>query len=194
MIDFKSIKSGEDFELFCEDLLRFKGLTLESRASRGPDAGADIVASLSSTDVLGFREDLRTLVECKHFAHSGRSVRESHLGSIIERTIRHNCNRYLLITSTLPSSSVAQQLQAISANPSIPISAAFWSKNDLEKHLNEYPELFNRYFNIEQEPSIASSQIDIPEHIVAVHLHPDFSNELLEVIVKGSSLLIALVI
>ncbi len=144
---FIQIPTGEDFELLCEDLLRSKGAIIESHPSRGPDRGLDILAIHTFDDDLGFRYENRIAVECKHFAQSGKSVKESDLGKIIERTISHNCNHYLLITSTIPSASVAHQLQGITANPSIPIIAHCWAKNDLEKLLSEFPKLKEQYFS-----------------------------------------------
>lgn len=182
MIDFKLIGTGEDFELFCEDLLQAKGLTIIRRPSRGPDSGADIIASTSGKDALGFDQESRILVECKHYARSGRSVRESDVGSIIERTVSNNCNKYLLVTSTIPSVTLAKQIQAISSNPSIPITATFWCKNDVERHVEANIGLIKRYFSsYENLVSVQGDEND-SEHVIAVHLHPDFSTELQELI------------
>ena len=85
MLAFAQIASGEDFELLCEEVLRTKGLRFHKRVSRGPDSGADIIAVHSSIDELGFTVKARILVECKHYARSGRSVRESQVGSFVER-------------------------------------------------------------------------------------------------------------
>ena len=182
MLDFKLIANGEEFELLCEELLRAEGLTIIKRPSRGPDSGADMIASTSKKDALGFEEESKILVECKHYAHSGRSVRESNTGSIVERTISNNCNKYLLITSTVPSSGLAKQIQAISSNPSIPIAASFWSKNDIEGRLQAYTALIDRFFPAEVK-SFPLKPVETPSgHIIAVHLHPDFSSELQDLI------------
>jgi len=186
MFDFKAIETGEDFELLCEDLLQAKGLDIQSRPSRGPDGGADIIVRIIDTDDMGFRQESRILIECKHFAQSGRSVRESDVGSIIERTIRHNCNKYLLITSTIPSTSLSQQLQAISSNPSIHISATAWTKNDLQKVLSKFPEVAARHFSKKRtSENIAAPQT--PKHIVAIHLHSDFAEEIKQIIDRWNS-------
>jgi len=47
MIDFKLIKSPEDFELFCEELLKTYGFTIISRSARGPGQGKDIICQSS---------------------------------------------------------------------------------------------------------------------------------------------------
>ena len=182
MYDLKLIESGEEFELLCEDLLKAKGLDVQSKPSRGPDGGADMIVGITVTDGLGFRQESRILVECKHFAHSGRSVRESDVGSIIERTIRHNCNKYLLITSTLPSASVSQQLQAISQNPSINILAAVWASNDLQGFLTQCPVVVSKYFAPKEKTQYIETEPRLPKHVIGIHLHPDFANEIKETI------------
>jgi len=178
MFDFTLITSGEEFEQLCEDILRNKGIEIISKPSRGPDFGVDICATISVTDDIGINEKHRILIECKHFAKSNRSVREDDIGNIIERTIANNCRKYLLITSTTVSSVVSHQLQGISNNPSIPISATFWAKNDLDKFINESPEIRNRYFVGKQKNDTLTAKSSEPAFTVIVHSHPDFSQEL----------------
>jgi hypothetical protein len=178
MPDLSLIPTGEDFELLCEDLLRARGLTILSKVARGPDRGQDIVASSTDTDKLGFSRSLRILVECKHFAKSGRSVREADVGNIVERTIAGRCNRYLLITSTVPSTSVLHQVQGISSNPSIPIEATVWAKNDVYRLLTEFPEVRDRHC-----PAAPTSQSDsaVAQEVrrdMLIHAHPDFSPQI----------------
>ena len=84
MSDLKSIKTGEQFEQFCEEMIRAKGLHIAVRPSRGPDAGADMIAVSTSVDELGFEQESRILIECKHYARSQRSVREADVGNIVE--------------------------------------------------------------------------------------------------------------
>ncbi len=182
MIDFTLIDSGEDFELLCEDLLRQKGFVIQTRPSRGPDSGADMIAEITNIDSLGCKENLRILIECKHYAKSNRSVREEQIGNIIERTISHNCNRYLLITSTVPSTSVRNQLESISKNPTINISATFWSKNDLSDFINEYPDIVRKYFTNRKRLGNQKSETDNPRLTVCIHTHPDFGDELNSVV------------
>ncbi len=184
MLNLKLIRSGEDFELFCEELLRAEGFSIEKRPSRGPDAGADMIVSITKQDVLGVAEESRILVECKHNAHSGRSVRESDVGLIIERTVSNHCNKYLLITSTIPASGLATQIREISSNPSIPITASFWSKSDIERILERHNDLVVRYFSSGQKVVAWQSDQTSEAHIIAVHLHPDFSSELQDLIEK----------
>ncbi|MDY7041673.1 MAG: restriction endonuclease, partial [Chloroflexota bacterium] len=147
MFDFRQIESGEDFELLCEDLLRAMGYTIEAPVSRGPDLGRDIIVSKTVTDEMGFTESYRYLIECKHYARSGKSVREEDIGSPIARMGTHNCNRYILITSTVPSEKVRIQLSTI-PNAVPGYKATVWAKNDLVRFLEQHPDVWQRHVGL----------------------------------------------
>jgi len=153
-IDFSIIKTGEEFELLCEDLLKSIGFGIESQVGRGPDQGKDIIAIQTLTDKAGISETHRYLVECKHNAVSGKSVQEPDIGNPIGRMSVHNCDRYILITSTVPSENVKSQIKNIS-NPAPTYKATIWSRGDLRKLLYDHPEVRSRYFKpvIESESS-----------------------------------------
>jgi hypothetical protein len=87
----------------------------------------------------------RWLVECKHLGQSNRSVVEGDIGNVELRMKRHNANRYLLVTSTIVSETVKEQLKALSEDQSSPRMATFWAKNDLLKWLSDFPEVRDRF-------------------------------------------------
>ncbi len=182
MLDFTLIETGEEFEQFCEELLLKKGIEIISKPFRGPDYGVDILASVTVSDNLGIQEKQRVLIECKHFAKSNRSVREKDIGNVIERVISSNCNKYLLITSTTVSSVISNQLEGITNNPTIPISATFWSKNDLDKLVYEYPDLKERYFIKRNQHKELQNLNIAPKINLGIHSHPDFTQELSNII------------
>jgi formylglycine-generating enzyme required for sulfatase activity len=135
----------EEFELLCEDLLHAMGFFIGAKVSRGPDLGRDIIAVQTTTDLVGFSETHRYLIECKHYAKSGRSVREKDIGSPIARMGTHDCDRYILITSTVPSEQARKQLAKVTST--VPYyQATTWSKGDLARLLDEYPNVRERYF------------------------------------------------
>jgi Holliday junction resolvase len=182
MLDFTVIENGEEFEQLCEDLLLKKGIEIISKPFRGPDYGVDILANVIAADNLGIIEKQRVLIECKHFAKSNRSVRESDIGNVIERAISNNCNKYLLITSTTVSSVISHQLKGITNNPSIPLSAAFWAKNDLDKMIHEFEDIKKRYFT-QKIKSNKTSVLNIePKINLGIHSHPDFTQELKKIV------------
>ena len=156
MIDFNKI-SPEDFELLSEDLLRSLGFTIESRPARGPDKGKDILATRYVTDIIGNVEEERYLVECKHLSKSNKSVLESDIGNFQAKLSLHKANRYLLITTTIPSETVKDHLGAISRDPTNPYKAGFWARHDLARLLQENSLVRNRYFLQLEPPKGAAS-------------------------------------
>jgi formylglycine-generating enzyme required for sulfatase activity len=150
-IDFTQIESGEDFELLCEDLLQAMGFTIEAQVARGPDLGRDIIATKTITDDVGILDTHRYLVECKHYAKGGKSVLERDVGNPVARMATHNCDRYLLATSTVPSDKLRAQLAGM-PNIARNYKAAIWSKSDLTRHLDAHPDVRARHFPPEPEP------------------------------------------
>jgi hypothetical protein len=168
-IDFTQIKSGEEFELLCEDLLQAMGFTIEAKVARGPDLGRDIIAAQTVTDRAGFSETHRYLVECKHYATSGKSVQERDIGDPIRRMGTHQCDRYILITSTVPSEKVRAQLAGM-PNIVSHYRATTWSKGDLARFLDQHPDVRERYFPSEvvPAPTPAGALADTVEGLLAV--------------------------
>jgi len=166
-IDFTQIESGEEFELLCEDLLQAMGFSIEAKVARGPDLGKDIIAAQTVTDRAGFSETHRYLVECKHYATSGRSVLERDIGSPVARMGTHGCDRYILVTSTVPSEKVCTQLAGMPHT--VPhYRATTWSKGDLARLLDEHPDVRQRYFPSEVIPTPASALAERVEGLLTV--------------------------
>ncbi|TEU15215.1 MAG: hypothetical protein E3J21_13835 [Anaerolineales bacterium] len=150
-VDFTQI-DPEEFELLCEDLLQAMGFSIEAKVARGIDMGKDVIAAQTVTDRAGFAETRRYLVECKHYATSGKSVQERDIGSPVARMGTHNCDRYILVTSTIPSEKVRAQLASI-PNVVPHYRATTWSKGDLVRLLDEHPDVRARYFPSEVAPA-----------------------------------------
>ena len=151
-VDFKQIADGEKFELLCEDLLRALGFAIEAEVARGPDLGKDIIATKTTTDELGFSREHHFLVECKHYAKSGNSVREPDIGNPIARMGTHNCDRYILATSTVASEKVRKQLEGM-PNTVPQYQAAIWHAAHLARLLDAHPDVRARHFPPEPEPA-----------------------------------------
>jgi len=144
-IDFTQIETGEDFELLCEDLLQAMGFAIEAKVARGPDLGKDIIATKSFTDDAGFDETHRYLVECKHYAKGNRSVREADIGSPIARMGTHNCDRYILVTTTVAAEKTRVQLASVT-NTVPHYKATIWHKGELTRLLDAHPDVLQRHF------------------------------------------------
>jgi hypothetical protein len=112
-IDFSLLKDEEDFEFLCRDILKEGGSKILSEPSRGPDRKKDLIIEISTESFLGKAEATKYLVQCKHKAVGGKSVYESELGDIRSACATHGTKGYLLITSTIPSVTVASNLEAI---------------------------------------------------------------------------------
>jgi Restriction endonuclease len=117
MIDFNELpQDGTALEQLTRELLLVAGLSPQW-TGRGPDQGRDLIAEETATGPLGsFRR--RWLVQCKHFAHSARSVSRNDIPSVVDDCRQVNADGYLLVCSTYPSSGVAQKLSEISNDPS----------------------------------------------------------------------------
>src|SRR5712691_9329212 len=105
MIDFTELPDdGTAFEQLTRELLLISGLSPEW-TGQGIDHGRDLIAEETATGPLGsFRR--KWLVQCKHLAHSGRSVSRRDIPSVVDDCRQVNADGYLLVCSTRPSSGV----------------------------------------------------------------------------------------
>jgi len=82
------------------------------------------------------RSTKKWLIQCKHKAVSGRSVGVGDLDEIVDTCLQHDCDGYLLVTSTQPSSGVVSRLESVTANERTSIVASFWDSVEIERKLN----------------------------------------------------------
>ena len=145
-IDFTRISTGDDFELLCRDVLKSKGINILANPAVGPDQGKDILVEVESKDELGTKEKLKYVVQCKHYAKSGKSVQESNLGDFRSICDKHNANGYFLITSTMPYVNVSSSFEGV--NNKGDYKCLFWDKKQLEieiENLDDSVEIIKRY-------------------------------------------------
>ncbi len=110
MIDFTEITHTDDtWELFARDFLIELGFFIESTPDRGPDGGKDLLVSGQLKGALG-KYRFKWLVSCKHFAKSGKSVKEADEPNPIERIKSFGANGFIGFYSTLPSSGLNTRL------------------------------------------------------------------------------------
>lgn len=135
MLDFKELpKDGQDFELLIRELL-FKAGFHVAWSGRGADGGRDLVCTETHQTILG-SQTKRWLVQCKHFAHSEKSVGLADLDDIITSAAQHRCSGYLLACSTFPSSGVVQRLESIASNQEVRLSTNYWDAVQIERLLD----------------------------------------------------------
>ena len=117
VLDFTEIAQAtggadrDEFELFSRDLLQLIGFEVVQGPDRGPDGGRDLIVLESRTGITG-ETAVRWLVSCKHKAHSGASVTPGDEPDIHDRIATHECDGFLAVYSTLPSSGLAGKLNA----------------------------------------------------------------------------------
>jgi len=165
-VDFTQIKSGEDFELLCEDLLRAMGFTIVQSPARGSDAGVDLIVSETVKDTMGFAEERKSLVQCKHYAHSGKAVPFSDVANYREAMDQARVRRYLLIASTLPSQDLQNKFKAVSEAGDY--VALIWSRNHLARFLDAHPDVRGRYFPPPPGPTPADDLAHTVEGLLTV--------------------------
>jgi hypothetical protein len=118
MLQFREIptaQSGVDrdqFELFAREFLVLDGFTIVTGPDRGPDAGRDMIAEERRRGP-GGSSTVRWLVSCKHKAHSGSSVNPTDEHNLRDRIETHRCDGFMGFYSTLPSSGLKQNLEAL---------------------------------------------------------------------------------
>lgn len=134
MLDFTELSAdGQDLELLVRELLFRQGFSVQW-SGKGADGGRDLVCVEKRGSF--FKEDERSwLIQCKHNANSGKSVGIADLDEISDSCAHHNCQGYLLVCSTHPSSAVVNRLEGISKNPQNVIAASYWDSVKIEQLL-----------------------------------------------------------
>jgi len=112
-IDFAQIETGEKFELLCEDLLRAMGFTIVEKVSRGADGGTDLIVAQPITDMMGFSEQRKTVVQCKHWAKGRKAIPFSEASGYREAMGEAKVHRHLLITSTFATIDLQRKSKAV---------------------------------------------------------------------------------
>jgi hypothetical protein len=136
-LDFKEIPeahiaSGRQdcFEQFTSEALGAIGFKVIEQPARGPDLGKDLIV-IEERKGIGRDTVIRWLVSCKHKAHSGRAVGLDDEPNIVERVESHNCDGFLGVYSTLPSSSLQERLKQLSKKFEVQV----FDSAILERHL-----------------------------------------------------------
>lgn len=134
MLDFKELSDdGQGLELLVRELL-FSMQYKVYWSGKGADGGRDLVC-IEETDSIFMPTSKKWLIQCKHKAVSGKGVSVSDLDDIITSCAQHDCDGYLLVTSTYPSSGVVNRLEQITINPKNTITATYWDSVELERRL-----------------------------------------------------------
>lgn len=180
-INYKKLDvNGEDFELLCRDVLESYDALIVSEPTRGPDQKKDLVIEITSNDALGNSEKTKYLVQCKHKAHGGRSVLESEIGDFRSACLLHKTEGYFLITSTIASVTVANNLNAEKESGSLKV--IIWDGKKLEGKIESSPsssQIIEKY-NLKENLEIQFSEmrnILMGEYHLPFDLYKEVSEE-----------------
>lgn len=119
ILDFKEIPEAnrggglqDTFELFARDFLTHLGYKIIEDPSRGADGKCDLIVE---ENVQGLSSEFvfRWLVSCKHYAHSGNTVKDAEEINILERLKQHKCDGFMGVYSTLCATSLAGLLNRL---------------------------------------------------------------------------------
>ena len=121
ILDFKEIpqangNSGlqDSFELFARDFLSYLGFIIIEDPDRGADGKRDLIAEEIIHGILK-DERKRWLVSCKHYAFSGKAVKDTDEPDIRDRLDHYGCSGFLGIYSTLAATSLSGKLNCKSS-------------------------------------------------------------------------------
>lgn len=132
MLNFTELpKDGVRFEQLVRDLLLRAGLR-PHWTGVGADSGRDLLATEHLIGPLRPTEAL-WLVDCKHFAHSGRSVSVKDVTDIVDRCQRVSATGFLLATSTQPTAELTRKLLELQQKHIL--STLVWDGVELENRL-----------------------------------------------------------
>ena len=110
-LEFARIESGEDFELFCADLLKAMGFTIVQPPARGQEGGKDLIVNETVKGMVGLAEERKWLVQCKHYAKSKKAVGFKEVANYRDAMDQYAVRRYLQITSTVPTEDLRDKFE-----------------------------------------------------------------------------------
>ena len=132
MLSFQELsKDGVKFEQLIREIMLKKGLRPQWTGV-GPDSGRDLLVEEELKSSI--KDSKRIwLVDCKHFANSGKTVGVADITDIRDRCERVGAKGFLLVCSTTVSSELSRKLDEINTNTNI--ATEIWDSITIEKLL-----------------------------------------------------------
>jgi len=149
MIDFRELSvgiAGERLEAVARAIGRGMGL-IPMWSGRGADQGKDLIFTESLRGQL-HEESKRWLVQCKDNAQSNKSVSEADCGAVSDKVFQHQCDGFLLVTTTTAGTALKAKLDALAVIKDRPILTQVWDMYHLDLLLRkpEFSDIFKSYF------------------------------------------------
>lgn len=151
--DFKKLREdGARFESLVCQLLEAMGYRILEKPAVGVEGGRDVLVERTLKDDMGERRE-KVVVQCKHYAHSGKAIGDKDLGVWENAMKRYRARGYLLVTDTRPTENLSKSFREYTEDDSnAPKWAAFWDVDELISHLNKYPHVRDSFFPPERVP------------------------------------------
>ena len=151
IVDFKEIPEAhiasgnqDQFELFCQEFLKFMGMEIISVPDRGADGGKDLLCIEKRKGILGYI-NFKWLVSCKHKAHTGNAVLPTDEENIWDRVTQHGAQGFMGFYSTILSAGLNTRLNSYKEK----IEVAIFNAESIETMLLSNSlgnNLFKRFF------------------------------------------------
>jgi len=145
--DFKMLpKDGARFEALVCQLLEAMGYRILERPAVGTEGGRDVLVERVTKDAMIERHE-KVVVQCKHYAHSGKAIGDSVVGVWQNAMTRYKARGYLLVTDTHVTENLSRSLREFTEDEmNFPKWAAFWEVDQLIRYLNEHPNVRDSFF------------------------------------------------
>src|SRR3954453_1408935 len=131
-LDFHELSSkpaGETLEGLVRLIGERLGVTV-SWTGRGADQGRDLIFVEAQSGRIG-STPVRWLVNCKDNSKSNQAVSEQDVGSIVDKVRQHNCDAFLLVTTTTVGTALKAKLDALASGPQDRIQTKVWDRFEL---------------------------------------------------------------
>jgi hypothetical protein len=171
-LDFAKLVGTPPGEAF-QALIRLIGKRLGMGvrwSGRGPDGGRDLIFVETQEGPLKARP-VRWLVSCKDYSKSRRSVTETDVGSVLDKVRQHECDGFLLATTTTASTGLKDLLDKLEANPKDPIQTKVWDGSEITEMLlsDRFSHLLMQFFP-EHHRREAVAKLEAAREVVEVAL------------------------
>jgi hypothetical protein len=171
-LDFAELDRNPPGESF-EALVRLIGERLDlivQWSGRGADGGRDMIFIEHQRGPLKARS-VRWLVNCKDNSESNKAVSEKDVGSIIDKVKQHQCDGFLLATSTTASTGLKEKLDKLDTALGGEIHTQVWDRFALTNMLltPQFADLLLQFFP-RQRTRDAVQQLDAARQVVEASL------------------------
>jgi len=126
---------GEAFEALVRLIGERQGLKVQW-SGRGADGGRDLMFTETLRGTISTRS-VKWLVNCKDHSDSGASVSEREIGSILDKVAQHQCDGFLIATTTTVSTGLKARLDQLDIAAGGKIHTKVWDRFEITAILSD---------------------------------------------------------